>query len=171
MSDEVYEDGRDLHAPWESWTRFAEVMGQRMSDRRLSKAELHRQSGLDRKTITKLQRGEQASYFLASIGKLEDALGWPRGTVKAFLEQPDRPMDRVIADIRSRQQADRWAMRDHAGELERRRREEQGEHPDDLAAEERAQMLRRAFDGATDDEADRLLLEAARLARDIRPRD
>lgn len=117
MSDEVYEDGRDLHAPLESWTRFAEVMGQRMSDRRLSKAELHRQSGLDRKTITKLQRGEQASYFLASIGKLEDALGWPRGTVRAFLEQPDQPIDRVIADIRSRQQAERWARRDTAADL------------------------------------------------------
>lgn len=91
--DEFNEDGRDLHASQAAWDRFGATLTKWMARHDISIAQLHRRSGLDRKTLSRLREGGATSYFKSTPRKLEDALGWRRGAVEAVLEADDLDVD------------------------------------------------------------------------------
>jgi transcriptional regulator with XRE-family HTH domain len=127
-----------------------------MQELGVTQADLAKAADVNVATIRKLQRADQESFWMSKLGGVEDALGWHRGAIRELLEgAPDIPHE-AFSDG---QPAPRYPDDPDAGET-----------LENLDAERRGQHLRRAFEGATDEEADRLLLEAARLARDVRPR-
>lgn len=102
-----------ISAPPEAWERVAAAVRQRrVGDLKKSQPELHAAGGPGIATISLIERHAKESYEDSVLWRLEDALGWKRGSILAILNRGEPTLaqstsDSVTVDAGPRFQANR----------------------------------------------------------------
>lgn len=73
----------------DDWQRVAEALAQRRAELALSQIDVARRAQLSVRTIAGLSQGQAREYTAKTLRLVEQALQWPPGTIRAYLE--DRP--------------------------------------------------------------------------------
>ncbi|MFE3452449.1 helix-turn-helix domain-containing protein [Nonomuraea sp. NPDC059194] len=87
----------------ETWQRLGTAIRQRRTDLDLGQAEVAQRAGISISTLSALERAKQDDYEDRTLARVEDALGWARGSVDAIkaggkaslLDDAGRPTYRV----------------------------------------------------------------------------